>query len=251
MFSSTFYRVEILRQLRNPYTLIFTLAMPLVFYIIFGANSAYGGLSAGNGNTIFIVMASMAATGTATAMSTLCSVAAAEVRQGWGRQIALTPLSIAGYSLGKLATALTFAALAATIVFVTGAFTGADADGWWRWLVVATIIILGGIMFGLYGLGVGLSLGPDSASALTGISITLFSFLGNVFIPLDGVMLDIARFTPMYGYVSLARWPIMEGHQLVSSSADPLWAVLLNIVVWTVLFAALARFGVRRSRRRG
>ena len=80
-------------------------------------------------------------------------------------------------------------------------------------------------------------------------SITFFGFFGNVFMPLDGVMLDIAHFTPMYGYVALVRWPITEG-VLVSGGSDELWVVLLNVLVWTALFAVLTRFGVLRSRRR-
>jgi ABC-2 type transport system permease protein len=132
---------------------------------------------------------------------------------------------------------------------VTAVFTGAEADELWRWFAVAAIIVLGGLMFGLYGLGVGMSLGPDVAPALASISITLFGFFGNVFMPLDGAMLDIARFTPMYGYVALVRWPITDGG-LASGATDPLWAVLLNVVVWFALFAGLARIGLRRSRRR-
>ena len=37
------------------------------------------------------------------------------------------------------------------------------------------------------------------------------SFLGNVFTPMYGLILDIGRFTPLYGYAALARYPITEG----------------------------------------
>jgi ABC-2 type transport system permease protein len=76
--------------------------------------------------------------------------------------------------------------------------------------------------------------------------MTFFAFFGNVFIPLDGVMLDIARFTPMYGFVSLSRWPLTEGI-LTTGQADSLWMIAANIAVWCVLFALLVTVGVKRS----
>ncbi|KUF07079.1 ABC transporter [Leucobacter sp. G161] len=250
LFTTTFFRVEVLRQFRNPYTLAFTLAMPVAMYLLFGANAEYASASAGNGNVAFYVMASMAAFGTATAMTSLCALAASEVGQGWGRQIALTPLSITGYAVVKLAVALAFSAFSTAIVFAVGVLTGARADSLWSWLVVAGIILAGGLMFGLFGLGVGLAFNSDSAASLASISITLFGFVGNLFMPLSGAMLDVARFTPMYGYGALVRWPITEGALVMGGGSEPLWVALANFAVWTLLFGLLVRYGVLRSRRR-
>ena len=104
-------------------------------------------------------------------------------------------------------------------------------------------------MYGLYGLGVGLFFTSDTAAALASISLTFFAFFGNVFMPLDGVMLDIARFTPLYGYVALCRWPLTDG-MLTTGQTDPLWAVVLNIAAWLVVFAMLVFAGARRARSR-
>lgn len=247
--SPTMLRVEALRQLRNPYTLAFTLAMPVAMYLLFGAGGDVGHLSAGHGNVSFYIMVSMAAYGTAVAMSSLSSLAAAEAKQGWGRQLAMTPLGTAGYALTKLITALTFAVLALVAVFIAGFATGAQADDMWRWAAAATIILGAGLMFGLYGLGVGLFFTSDSAAALASISMTFFGFLGNVFMPLDGIMLEIARFTPMYGFAALARWPLTDG-TLTTGQSDPLWALLLNMGAWTAFFVLLVVAGAKRSRAR-
>ena len=249
VFAPSLFRIEVLRQLRNPFTLVFTLAMPIGMYLIFGAFSPWGDAPLANGNTKFQIMVSMGAFGTATAMSSLCSLAASEVRQGWGRQIAMTPLPILGYAMTKIVAALTFSSLAVAGVFIAGIATGAEAADAWRWVVSAAIILAGGTLFGLWGMGVGMLLNPDSAAALASIAITVFGFLGNVFMPLDGAMLDVARFTPLYGYVSLTRWPVTDG-QLIGGGVDPLWAVVLNVVVWAAIFLALALAGVVRSRRR-
>jgi len=249
LFSLPFFTVEVRRQLRNPYTLVFTLGMPVAMYLLFGAGAEYADASAGHGNVAFYVMSSMAAFGTAVAMTSASAFAASEVGQGWGRQVAMTPLSMAGYATVKLLMAVSFAALSTATVFIVGLFAGARADDWWRLFLVAGIILVGGFMFGLFGLGVGLAFNSDSASALASIAITFFGFFGNVFMPLDGIMLAIAKATPMYGYVALARWPITDG-ALISGGSDSLWFVLANIAVYTVLFAALARFGILRSRAR-
>lgn len=247
--SSTMLRIEALRQLRNPYTLAFTLTMPVVMYILFGATASYGTQSAGHGNVSFYVMISMAAYGTAVAMSSLTSLAATESKQGWGRQLAMTPLGTTGYALTKLVTAVTFASLALAAVFLAGVLTGAKADDSWRWVAAAAIILGLGLMYGLFGLGVGLFFNADSAAALASISMTFFAFFGNVFMPLDGVMLGIARFTPLYGFVALSRWPLTDG-ALTTGQTDPLWMPLLNVAVWVTLFIVLVLAGVRRSRAR-
>ena len=247
--SPTMLRVEAMRQIRNPYTLAFTLGMPVAMYLLFGASMGYGSMSAGNGNVKFYVMVSMAAYGTAVAMSSLTSLAATEAKQGWGRQLAMTPLGTAGYAATKLLTAVAFAALAVVVVYVAGLLTGAEASDAWRWWATAGIILGIGLIYGLYGLGVGLFFNSDTAAALASISMTFFAFFGNVFIPLDGVMLDIARFTPLYGFVALSRWPLTEG-TLTTGQTDQLWMILLNIVAWLVVFAILVAAGVKRSRSR-
>lgn len=247
--SPTMMRVEAMRQIRNPYTLAFTLGMPVAMYLLFGASMGYGEISAGHGNVKYYVMVSMAAYGTAVAMSSITSLAATEAKQGWGRQLAMTPLSTAGYAVTKLLTAVAFAALAMLAVFAAGMLTGAEVSDGWRWWATAGIILGVGLMFGLYGLGVGLFFNSDTAAALASISMTFFAFFGNVFMPLDGVMLDIARFTPLYGFVALSRWPLTDG-VLTTGQTDSLWMVALNIAVWLIVFAALVAIGVKRSRSR-
>ncbi|MFT4258145.1 ABC transporter permease [Microbacterium sp.] len=249
LLSPTMLRIEAIRQLRNPYTLAFTLAMPVAMYLLFGASMGYGKLSVGHGNASFYVMVSMAAYGTAVAMSSLTSLAATEAKQGWGRQLAMSPLTATGYAQTKLLTAVAYAALSLVAVFVAGMLTGAEADAVWRWFAAAGIILGLGLIYGLWGLGVGLFFSGDSATALASISMTFFAFFGNVFMPLEGVMLDIARFTPLYGFVALSRWPLTEG-RLTTGQTDEVWMLVLNVVVWVVLFAALVVAGARRSRAR-
>lgn len=248
-FSATFFWIEIGRMARNGYTLVFTIVMPVVMYVIFGATPAYGKIDVGHGNVSFSVMVSMAAYGVATSMTSLTSLAATEAQQGWGRQLALTPLGLRGYATVKVCVALFYSAISVAAVFLTGVLTGASIDGAGRWGGTALLILGVGLIYGLFGLGVGLIFPSDAASGLAAMTLTLFAFFGNVFMPLAGVMLDIAHFTPLYGYVALARWPLSEGY-VSDGVQDPMWALMLNVAVWTAIFIGLVMLGLRRSRSR-
>ena len=89
----TLLRIELLRVLRNRRTMIFTLVMPAVFYLIFGVSQSYADQDAGRGNVAAYIMISMAAYGAMIASTGGGAMVATERAQGWSRQLRLTPLS--------------------------------------------------------------------------------------------------------------------------------------------------------------
>lgn len=64
---STMLRLEVLRVLRDPVTLFFTVGLPVFRYLIFGASQDFGSQSAGNGNVAMAIMVAMAAVGAVSA----------------------------------------------------------------------------------------------------------------------------------------------------------------------------------------
>ena len=80
------------------------------------------------------------------------------------------------------------------------------------------------------------------------------SFLGNAFTPMPESFMPFARFTPIYGSVSLARYPLSDGIQAISSDPytvdDPLWYALVNIAAWTLIFALICTLLWRRDKGR-
>ena len=70
---------------------------------------------------------------------------------------------------------------------------------------------LGSALFAIYGLAICLVFRGENAAGIASGLIVVMAFLGNVFTPMDGLMLDIGRFTPLYGYAALARYPLSEG----------------------------------------
>ena len=85
--------LEVRRVLRNRRTLVFTLVVPCVFFLIFGLQGDFVDQSAGRGNVTGCVMVSMALRGAALATTTGGSMVSLERSLGWGRQLRLTPLS--------------------------------------------------------------------------------------------------------------------------------------------------------------
>ncbi len=244
---TTYIQVEFARHFRDGYNLVFALLLPAAMYILFGNIPSYGQSELGGGNVKFYLMISMAAYGAAVSTVSIAGTVATETMQGWGRQIALTRMSPTTFVASKMIVAATVAAISAAVVFVLGAATGAVVLDSWIWSVSYLITLLGAMIFACYGIGMGMILKSESALGLASGLMVFFAFFGNVFMPLEGVMLDAARFTPMFGYVALARYPMLAdipaGEPM---SSDPLWMIATNLVVWAMIFAVFAVIATRR-----
>lgn len=250
--NATILRLELTRLLRDRASLFFTAGLPAFFYVIFGAIQDYGDQSVGNGNVAMLIMIAMAAYGAVTATVNTGGRAATERMQGWGRQLGLTPMTDREFVATKVALSVLIAAIPVTLVYLLGFLTGAEGS-LQAWVLSAVLLLLGAVAFSLYGLCFGLGFGTEAALAAASGSVVILGFLGNVFIPLSGLMLDIGRFTPLYGYVALARYPLTEG-AIVSAegaiSSEPLWLPVANVTVWTLILGLVAVLLVQRGRAR-
>lgn len=240
--------IEIKRFLRDP-GLIFVLGIPVLMYLIFGAAQSYGDMPMAHGNVAMAIMLGMAAYGATSATVGLASSAGVERLQGWGRQIALTPLSTGKFALLKSVAATLTATITGAIIYIVAAATGAQGT-WSAWLVSFVIVVLGALPFALYGLTLAYLLRSNAAiSVATGL-LVLFGFAGNLFMPLSGTLLTISRFTPLWGYITLARWPITNGHWTTSTGEeyiDQIWQAALSLGAWTLIIAVLAALAMRRQ----
>jgi ABC-2 type transport system permease protein len=246
---------EFLRTVRMVESTFFIVVLPTVLYLMFGALSSFGDSPVGHGNTAAYNMTAMTVYGATMATSVVAGSAALERQQGWGRQLGLTGLTGAGYMVGKVLVALGIALLPIVVVYTAGALTGARFEEAWMWAASGALALLGAIPFALYGLAAALLFRSEAAvSAASGLLVVL-AFFGNLFMPLNGPLLEIARFTPVYGIAALARWPQLEGTVIDLDGGmpqgDPLWAIVLNVGAWTLVFAAICLIASRRSTRRG
>ena len=238
--------LDLKRQLRDKVGMFFIVALPAFLFFVFGIgdDEPYG-----SANVAMYVMVSMAAYGAVTATTTVAGMAATEQTMGWGRQVALTPLTPLAFVAVKTAVAMLVAAVPIALIYALGAATGSSGNAF-DWLASAGIVWLGSALFAVYGLAMCLVFKGENAAGIASGLIVIMSFLGNVFTPMDGIVLELGRFTPLYGYAGLARYPISEGHLPIDAGHDPVWLLLVNVCSWTVIFAALAVWGLRRRRER-
>lgn len=245
----TYIGIDALTTLRRPDMLFFTLIMPLGMYLFFGAAQDYADMRAGNGNVAASTMINMSTFSVAIAATCTAAGAAIEQAGGWGRQIALTAGGVRTYVIAKLATALIVSVFPATVIFIAGRFTGAVMDTPRVWLTSYILSLLVAIPFSCYGLAVGLWIPAQAAVGIAGASISIFAFLGNLFMPLGGALFTFARYTPLYGSGALATRALQE--DVVATTAgtivEALWIPLTNIIVWTSLFAAACLLARRRT----
>lgn len=250
--TTAYLGLELRRVTRDLVTMFFVAGLPAFFFLLFGASAGYSQEDAGNGNVAMYVMISMAAYGAVTATVGIGGMAAVERMQGWGRQLGLTPLRDGSYVAMKAIVALVIAVVPISLVYALGLATGSEGTVG-AWLGSAAILVGGAVLLSLYGLIFGLAFRSEAAVSAASGSLVVLGFLGNIFFPLTGWLLDLARFTPLYGYVQLARYPLTEGRVIDTGgnlTHEALWMPLANVAVWTVIFAVLATALVRRSRGR-
>ena len=241
----TYARLDLRRQLRDRMAMFFIVGLPTFMYLVFGLGSAD---AVGSGNVAMYIMISMACYGAVTATTGIAGSAATEQVMGWGRQLGLTPMRPLAFVAAKAGLAMVVAAMPVALIFAIGAATGARGT-WSDWVLGAVIVWLGSALFAIYGLAVALVFRGTNAPGIASGFIVIMAFLGGLFTPISGVMLDIGRLTPLYGYAALAHYPLTDGW-LPVDGRDPLWLPVANVLAWTVIFSLLAVWGVRRSRAR-
>ncbi|TYL55206.1 ABC transporter permease [Nocardioides sp. BGMRC 2183] len=251
--NTVYFGLELRRIGRDLVSMFFIAILPAFMYLIFGAAQDYGQESAGNGNVTMYVMISMAAYGAVTATTGIGGMAAVERMQGWGRQLGLTPMPDSQYVLVKSLIGLCIAGVPVALVYLLGELTGADGTVS-AWLLSGLLVMVGAAVFAVFGLVFGLAFRSEAAVGAASGILVIFGFLGNLFFPLDGVLLAIAKFTPLYGYVSLARRPLTEGYLVDQTTGqaefEPLWVAVTNVSVWLLILSLLAIWLVRRGRGR-
>lgn len=208
-FSTGFLALDLRRVLRNRRTMVFTLLMPPLFFVIFGLQSDFKTTEVGSGNLTGYIMVSMAVYGAMLATTGGGAMVAVERSQGWSRQLRLTPLRPLAYIATKVIVAMTMGLVSIGAVFVVGAFLGAQLRpvAWVSCFVLAWICSLVFAAFGLF-----------------------MGYFGVV-----------AKFFPTYGIATLARMPFGD------ESAGSIAAAVANIVVWGAVFVGGSALLFRRD----
>jgi ABC-2 type transport system permease protein len=234
--------LEIRRLLRNRRTVIFSLVMPVILFLLFGLNKIYVTQRAGHGNVTAFIMVSMALYGAALSTTSGGAMVSIERAVGWNRQLRITPLSPVGYVTIKVLTALVLGLVSVVAVFVVGMLTNKASMPGYLWFVSGLCVWVGSLVFAAFGLFMGYLLPTENVMQLLGFVLMLLSFAGGLFIPLSQfphVLQTIAKFTPIYGLNQLVHAPMLGG------SIHLVWAV--NAIAWLAIFSAGAVWRMRKD----
>ena len=237
--TASFALHDLRRLSRDGAMLFFSMVLPVIFYLVFGQAMGYGDEPLGTGNTKAYIMLGMALYAGITGATAAAGQVVVEAETGWGRQLALTPLTSGQILASRMLGIIIRAVLPVAAVFIVGAVTGASMPGS-AWVLSLVLCVICSIPFGFYGMVWAQIWPTETATSIAGTSIVILAFLGNVFMPLPEAMMNVGRFTPLYGASTLARWPLTEGQHSVAFGEgfveDPLWYAVANFIFWTLLF---------------
>lgn len=230
--------LELRRAMRSTRFLIFTIAFPVLLFLLYVAI-----FTQGDDTGVGVLMVNMTAFGALTGALFAGGRVSLERSIGWQRQLRLTPLSGAGYLAAKGVTAMMLAVPAVILVPLVGAVAegvSLDATGWLR-VVVGTWLAV--IPFALIGLLVGQVGTPESMQPIMSIVMMVMSLLGGIFIPVDtmpGWLLGFAHVLPSYWLGQIGRGAV------TSELTTSLGTAVLVLAGWTVVLGIAV---VRRYRR--
>jgi ABC-2 type transport system permease protein len=237
-----YFGLELVRQLRNARSLVFTFAVPVVMLLIFG--SVYGAQfdSAAHLQWIIVTTVQMGAYGAMMAALAQAFTIVNERSVGWNRQLRITPLSGTGYMVTKVSSALAVGLMSIIVVFVISAtvlHAHLSIEGW---IMSALGLWFGIIPFALIAILIGQFAKPSFAQPLFMVTFLGLAILGGLWIPLDIMpswVANVAQVAPSYWLNKLGQM----GAGLTGNVGTP----TLVLGVWTVALAALITWRYRRD----
>lgn len=251
---STYIAIQIKRYLSDWSSLFFSIGLPILFFLVFGASLDRGGDAFPHGNVTAYVMIGMAIYGGVTAAVASAGQTIMEQTTGWGRQLALTPMSTSRIVLSQAILVLFAAVLPIAAMYLLGLVIGAEMEPR-AWIVSFILCVVTCLPFGFYGYAWALLLPKPSALSIASGSIVVLSYLGNLFIPMQGTLLAISRFTPLFGSVTLSRYPLTAGLTPSTDTGaglytEPLWVPIVNVAVWSILLIGFCIYLNKREKSR-
>lgn len=234
---------EFLKLIRIPIFAVSTVALPVMFYVIFGVTFADG--TAGGVGVTTYMLATYGAFGVIGAALFGFGVSVAMERgQGWMRLKRVTPMPPSAYFIAKVVMAAAVAAIIVLTLFLLGATVGGVSMGLADWVGLGLVLVLGALPFCAMGLAFGYLVGPNSAPAVLNLVYLPMAFASGLWIPiaqLPQIVQTAAVFLPPYHFVQLALGTIGA-----SEGGSPV-IHLAALLAFTAFFLVVAAWGFRRD----
>jgi len=229
-------KAEITRLGRNKRYLLFTLALPVLMYLIIGRQKAQ---AYGVDFQVFYMISMATLGGFSGALAGNAQRIAQEKKDGWIRQLRLTALPANGYVISKIIVSMATTVPSVLIVLVLGRCYGNVHLPLWQWPVLAVTIWFGTTIFAALAVALGYKFAPDQVQPLSFVLYMVFAILGGIWFPVGGFLQKIGEVLPTYQVVKICT-DVIEG------ASVPV-GLPIGLVVWMVLFTALATLAVRTT----
>ncbi|HET9565097.1 MAG TPA: ABC transporter permease, partial [Mycobacterium sp.] len=234
---------EFLKLIRLPIFAATTIALPLMFYVIFGLTFA-GEQAGGVGMTTYMLVTYGAFGVIGAALFGFGVSVAVERGQGWMRLKRVAPMPPLAYFVAKVVMSLGVATIIVLAMFTLGALVGGVRLDPQQWVAVGLALVAGALPFSAMGLAFGYLVGPNSAPAVLNLAWLPMAFASGLWIPisqLPDVVQSVAVALPPYHFVQLALGTIgaSEGGSPVVHAAA--------VLGFTLLFLVVAAWGFRRD----
>jgi ABC-2 type transport system permease protein len=231
-------RATLLFYWRVPTFFIFSMALPVMFYLFFGLPFAHQKLPDG---TLVgtIVMAHMGAYAVSSVLVFNIGIGRANNRaQKLDLLQRATPLPTWVVILADAIGATVLALVSVVVLFVVATIGGGVSLSPEGWVLLPIRLVLGALPLLGLGLAIGYGSGPNAAPALCNLIYLPMSFASGLFIPLQNLpdfIHKVAPYLPTYHYSQLVD------HGLTTTN-ESLPVALLWLAGWgIVLFAAAVR----------
>jgi ABC-2 type transport system permease protein len=230
-------RAEIMRLRRNRRYLITTLALPIVLYLVIGKSTTSTVYGVKFGAYYMVAMATLGSFSGAL-MGNAIRISA-ERKEGWIRQLRLTPLPPNAYVIAKLIASMAITVPSVVIVLLLGRFYGGVQLAAWQWIAIAAVVWLGAMLFAALAVAIGYRFLPDQVQPIATLIYFLFLIVGGIFFPLTGALQKVGQFTPTYEALKIAT-------DVIAGVTVSGW-LIVGMVVWLGIFSGLAWLSVRAT----
>ena len=228
-------KCEFMRMLREPAFGVPVMALPAMFYLLFGVVLARGDANA----AAQYLLATYGVFGVVGAALFGFGVTIAQDReQGYLRLKQVLPTPPGAILLAKMVMAMLFAALISLLLAVLAATLGGVRLAPMQWALLALVNIIGVLPFAAIGPYVGALVGGHAAPALPNGLYLPMAFLSGLWLPLSmlpAVLAKLAQVWPAYHLGQLALKVVgFDQHQ-------PVWLHVLVLLGFPVVFFLLAQ----------
>ncbi|KTD85021.1 ABC transporter permease [Paenibacillus etheri] len=226
-------KAEMLRIIRNPYYVFWSLFMPIMFYFIFTRV-----VNTGNDDPTWrahylMSMATFSVMGSA--IMTLGIRLVQERTQGWTTFIRITPLPGSVYFFGKMFGQTMMHLFSVICIFIAGYLINGVSLSAGQWVLSGLWILIGSLPFLAIGTLVGAMKRVDTASGVSNVIYMALAVAGGMWMPIEilpRLMQKIGHWLPSYNYGNGA-WEIVRG-------SAPHWSNVLILLGYLVVFMLLS-----------